>query len=88
MAASQFIQKIEARNVLIANNRGAAASLEMDTGINIVNMGYAANQQIVTLPNSLFNMDYGDDTDWDDETAGQDANTVLQGNLAKFYDML
>ena len=51
-------------------------------------MGYAANQQIVTLPNSLFNMDYGDDTDWDDETAGQDANTVLQGNLAKFYDML
>ena len=88
LAASQFIQKIEARNVLIANNRGASESLEMDTVINIVNMGYAANQQIVTLPNSLFNMDYGDDTDWDDETAGQDANTVLQGNLAKFYDML
>lgn len=88
MAASQFIGKINARNMIIANDKGAAASLEIDTGINVVNMGYAVSQQVVTLPNSLFSMD--DDTDWSDEEGYSDsqANSVLAGNLSKFYDML
>lgn len=83
LAASQFIGKINARNILIANDKGAAASLEMDTGINVVNMGYAVSQQTTMLPNSLFM-----DTDYDDESEGYPENSVLQGNLAKFYDML
>ena len=57
----------------------------MDTGINVVNMGYAVSQQVVTLPNSLFNTDY-DDTDYDDESVQQ--YSVLAGNLSKFYDIL
>lgn len=85
LAASQFIGKIEARNILIANDKGAAASLEMDTGINVVNLGYAANQQLTTLPNSLFL----NDTDFDDENEGyHPEHEYLQGNLSKFYDML
>ena len=86
MLSAQFIGKINARNIIIANDKGAATSLEMDTGINVVNMGYAANQQIVTLPNSLFAMD--NDTDWSDEEGYNDKNSVLAGNLSKFYDML
>ena len=85
LAASQFIGKIEARNILIANDKGAAASLEMDTGINVVNLGYAVNQQLTTLPNSLFL----NDTDFDDENEGYHSeHEYLQGNLSKFYDML
>lgn len=85
LAASQFIGKIEARNILIANDKGAAASLEMDTGINVVNLGYAVNQQLTTLPNSLFL----NDTDFDDENEGyHPEHEYLQGNLSKFYDML
>jgi len=85
LAASQFIGKIEARNILIANDKGAAASLEIDTGINVVNLGYAANQQLTTLPNSLFL----NDTDFDDENEGyHPEHEYLQGNLSKFYDML
>ena len=85
LAASQFIGKINARNMILANDKNAAASLEMDTGINVVNMGYAVSQQVVTLPNSLFNTDY-DDTDYDDESTPQ--HSVLAGNLSKFYDIL
>ena len=85
LAASQFIGKINARNIILANDKNAAASLEMDTGVNVVNMGYAVSQQVVTLPNSLFNTDY-DDTDYDDESVQQ--YSVLAGNLSKFYDML
>ena len=85
LASSQFIGKIEARNVLIANNKGAAASLEMDSGINVVNLSYATNQQITTLPNSLFL----NDTDFDDENEGYNPeHGYLQGNMSKFYDML
>lgn len=85
LASSQFIGKIEARNVLIANNKGAAASLEMDSGINVVNLSYATNQQITTLPNSLFL----NDTDFDDENEGYNhEHGYLQGNMSKFYDML
>ena len=85
LAASQFIGKIEARNILIANDKGAAASLEMDTGINVVNLGYAVNQQLTTLPNSLFL----NDTDFDDENEGyHPEHEYLQGNLSKFYDIL
>lgn len=85
LAASQFIGKINARNIILANDKNAAASLEMDTGINVVNMGYAVSQQVVTLPSSLFNTDY-DDTDYDDESGQQ--HSVLAGNLSKFYDIL
>lgn len=85
LVASQFIGKINARNIILANDKNAAASLEIDTGINVVNMGYAVSQQVVTLPNSLFNTDY-DDTDYDDESIQQ--HSVLAGNLSKFYDML
>ena len=86
MLSAQFIGKINARNIIIANDKNAAASLEMDTGINVVNMGYAVNQQIVTLPNSLFNVD--NDTDWSDEEGYNDHNSILAGNLSKFYDIL
>lgn len=87
MMASQFINRINSRNIIIANDKGAAASLEMDTGINVVNMGYAASQQITTLPNSLFNMDM-DDTDYSEEEGYGTSQSVLQGNLSKFYDLL
>lgn len=89
LASQQFIDKVNSRNIIIANNKDAAQSLEMDTGINVVNMGYAQNQTFTTLPNSLFNMDDDDDLFFDDEGREvQKKNSTLAGNLADFYDMV
>lgn len=81
VVASQFIKRVNDRNIAIANDKNIAKSLEWDTGMNVVNMGYAANQQFTTLPDSLFDMD-----DTSDPT--QKKHSVLQGNLSKFYDIV
>ena len=78
---SQYITRVNARNSIIANNKSAANSLELDTGINVVNIGYAENQTMTTLPDYLF-------IDEDAEELDKQGNPVLQGNLSKFYDLL
>lgn len=79
VVASQFIKRVTDRNIAIAKDKNVARSLELDTGMNIVNMGYAVNQQFTTLPDTLFDMD---------NESGENKHSVLQGNLSKFYDIV
>ena len=77
---NQFISKINARNTAIANNKNIANQFESDTGVNIVNLGYAENQTMTTLPDNLFFVEYFID---DPNSKKQ---SYLQGNLADLYD--
>ena len=82
ITAEQYLKRINDRNINMANNKAIADSFEMDTGINTVNLGYAENQSVTTLPDSLFM-----DNDLDDGNLNK-APSVLQGNLSKFYDIV
>lgn len=77
---NQFISKINARNTAIANNKNIANQFESDTGVNMVNLGYAENQTMTTLPDNLFL-----DEDFIDDPNSK-KQSYLQGNLADLYD--
>ena len=82
----QYLQNIERKNIIIANNKQSSDSMEVDIGVIVTNTGSNQVPGFTNLPNSIFNID--DDFEEMDNSSSITDRSPLSGNLASFYDMV
>lgn len=85
MRTSQYLELIEGRNAMVANNNQVRQAIEIETGVDILNYQARQGGMYTPLPDHIFYDDDGDDFD-DDDYSMTRRNKALCGNLANIFE--
>lgn len=86
-----YLDNIDKRNTIIKNNKQIQENIQNETGV--ISLSYTSNidTEYTEIPDSLFVDDDNDQSIIDEDYYSNNPNSrhsVLQGNLASFYDMV